>query len=103
MGYYYIPLDEETKKLCTPILPWGKYNYKQLPTGVASAPDIFQEIMNNLFGDLDFVLVYIDDILITERRQDRRQSPSQNRANLKKTRRGWGFCANLNKFFFMQK
>ena len=35
--------------------------------GVACAPDIFQSIMMDLLGDLDFVLVYIDDILITQR------------------------------------
>ena len=25
MGYYHIPLDEFSPKLCTTILPWGKY------------------------------------------------------------------------------
>ena len=48
----------------TTILLWGKYKYKKLPMGTACAPDIFQEIMNNLLGDLDFVIVYLDDILI---------------------------------------
>ena len=35
--------------------------------GLASAPDIFQSIMMELLGDLDYVLVYIDDILIMQR------------------------------------
>ena len=64
MGFYHIPLDEESQLLCTTILPWGKYKYKKLPMGTACAPDIFQETMNNLLGDLDFVIVYLDDILI---------------------------------------
>ena len=34
--------------------------------GVACAPDIFQSIMMDLLGDLDFVLVYINDILIIQ-------------------------------------
>jgi hypothetical protein len=25
MGYYHVPLDLEAQKLCTTILPWGKY------------------------------------------------------------------------------
>ena len=32
---------------------------------MTNAPDIFQQVMNNILGDLDFVLIYIDDILIT--------------------------------------
>ena len=35
--------------------------------GLASAPDIFQNIMTNLFHDLDYVLVYLDDILVIQR------------------------------------
>ena len=35
--------------------------------GVVCAPDIFQSIMMEILGDLDFVLVYINDILIIRR------------------------------------
>jgi hypothetical protein len=38
MGYYHIPLDLEAHKLCTAILPWGKYQYKRLPMGVETSP-----------------------------------------------------------------
>jgi hypothetical protein len=38
MGYYHIPLDLEVQKLCTTILPWGKYQYKRLPMGVKTKP-----------------------------------------------------------------
>jgi hypothetical protein len=41
MGYYHIPLDLEAQKLCTTLLPWGKYQYKRLPMGVKTSPDIF--------------------------------------------------------------
>ena len=43
MGYYHIELTEETKKLCTLVLPWGKYEYQKLPMGLCNSPDIFQE------------------------------------------------------------
>jgi hypothetical protein len=65
MGYYHIPLDMEAQKLCTTILPWGKYQYKRLPMGVKTSPDIFQRIMNELLGDIPHIQVYLDDILIT--------------------------------------
>ena len=66
-GYYSIPLSKKSQKICTTILPWGKYAYKRLPMGIACAPDIFQSIMMDLLGDLDYVLVYIDDILLLQR------------------------------------
>ena len=63
-GYYHIPLDEESQQLCTFMMPWGKYRYTKLPMGVKVAVDIFQEVMTKLFVGLDFVRVYLDDILI---------------------------------------
>ena len=33
--------------------------------GLCNSPDIFQEQMNSLFADLDFVREYIDDLLVT--------------------------------------
>ena len=35
--------------------------------GIASAPDIFQEETNKLLGNLDYVTVYIDYILIIQK------------------------------------
>ena len=63
MGYYNILLTPESSRLCTIVLPWGKYSYTSLPMGLATSPDIFQEKMNNLFVGLEHVRVYIDDIL----------------------------------------
>jgi hypothetical protein len=65
MGYYHIPLDLEAQKLCTTILPWGKYQYKRLPMGVKTSPDIFQRIMYELLGDIPNMQVCLDDIIIT--------------------------------------
>jgi len=64
MGYYHIRLDPDSQKLCTIILPWGKYEYLRLPMGLCNSPDVFQEKMNNLLGDLEFIRAYIDDLLI---------------------------------------
>jgi hypothetical protein len=51
MGYYHIPLDEYSQKLCMTILSWGKYHYKRLPMGIKTSPDIFQAVINDLLGD----------------------------------------------------
>jgi hypothetical protein len=66
MGYYHIPLDEESQKLCSFVMPSGKYRYKRLPMGIEVAVDVFQEVMTELFSDLDYVRVYLDDILIVD-------------------------------------
>lgn len=43
----------------------GLYKYKRLPYGVASAPAIFQKLMEQILRGIPGVVVYIDDILIT--------------------------------------
>jgi hypothetical protein len=44
--------------------PLGKYCYLRLPMGLSSAPDIYQEKMSTLFCHLEFVIVYLDDLII---------------------------------------
>ena len=67
MGYYTIRLDSDAQKICTIILPWGKYSYLRLPMGVAGSPDIFQEKMSGLMETLEYVRTYLDDLLIITR------------------------------------
>jgi hypothetical protein len=55
MGYYSIRLDHDVSKICTIILPWGKYSYLRLPMGVACSHDIFQAKMSELMGALEFI------------------------------------------------
>ena len=64
MGYYHIELCPDSKKLCTIVLPFGKYEYQRLPMGLCNSPDIFQEKMSTLMQDLEYVRAYIDDLLI---------------------------------------
>ena len=63
MGYYRIILDPDLSKICTIILPWGKYVYQRLPMGIAGSPDIFQEKVSLLTTGLEFIGVYTDDLL----------------------------------------
>ena len=64
MGYYHIHLTPAACRLCTIVLPWGKYEYTRLPMGVNCAPDIFQERINDLFQGMEYVRAYLDDLLI---------------------------------------
>ena len=63
MGYYTIRLDPDASKICTIIMPWGKYSYLWLPMGVACSPDIFQAMMSELIATLEFMRTCLDDLL----------------------------------------
>jgi hypothetical protein len=64
MSYYHIKLDADAQKLCTIVLPWGKYKYKRLPMGIKIAPDVFQNVMSKLVQDMEYIKIYLDDLLI---------------------------------------
>ena len=98
MGYYHVPLDEESQKLCTTVFPWGKYRYLRLPMGVATSPDIFQSVMSNLVDDMEFAQAYLDDILITSKGdfEDHMAKVDAVLAQLAEA----GFCVNVRKSFF---
>jgi hypothetical protein len=44
--------------------PFGLFEYNRMPYGLCNASQTFQRQMNELFGQLAFVFVYIDDILV---------------------------------------
>ena len=98
MGYYHIPLDKYSQGLCGTVMPWGIYQYQVLPMGICNAPDIFQSIMMRLLGDLDYVQVYMDDILITSSKSfsDHISKLSEVLRRLEKA----GFRANVRKCTF---
>jgi hypothetical protein len=61
MGYYHMLLTPFASRLCTIVLPWGKYEYCQLPMGLSVSPDIFQEKMGELMAGLEFACAYLDN------------------------------------------
>ena len=52
MVYDHIQLSKNASNLCTINILWNKYHYKRLTMGVANSPEIFQQMMNNLFHGL---------------------------------------------------
>jgi len=67
-GYYHFVLDEESRKLCGIVLPWGRYSYARLPQGLMPSSDIFQSYMMSIFSEFEDIIVYIDNIILFTKR-----------------------------------
>ena len=68
MGYYHIQLTEDASNLCKIIIPWGKYQYRELPMILSRSSDIFQNIMNKMFQGFENICAFIDGFLILTKR-----------------------------------
>ena len=63
-GYHHIPLDKPSIPKTAFNSPFGKYKYVKVPFGLAKAPAYFQELMTSILKDFNFVIAYLDDIII---------------------------------------
>ncbi len=60
MQYYTFKLDEESKDVTAIVTPFGKFKYNILADGCS--PDFAQEMMENIFHEVDNAEVYINDV-----------------------------------------
>ena len=51
-GYFQIALEEENQNFTAFISPLGPYKWKSFPMGLASAPGVFQNLMELVFPGL---------------------------------------------------
>ena len=65
-GYHQIKLADDACEKTTFVTRYGLFEYTVLPLGLCNAPSTFQRLMNVVMSGYidDFVLVYLDDILI---------------------------------------
>ena len=64
-AYQQVVLDEESTEIVTINTHKGLYKVNRLLFGVASAPSLFQRIMENILRELARVSVYFNDIFVT--------------------------------------
>ena len=69
-GYWQIRMDPNSREKTAFVAPQGLYEFCVMPFGLTNAPAVFQRLMQHLVSGLnpaagpDFVVVYIDDILV---------------------------------------
>ena len=63
-AYLQLALDEESNKLVTVSTHKGLFRYNRLPFGVASAPAIFQRVIEGILSGIHHVYAYMDDVLV---------------------------------------
>ena len=68
------------------ITPFGLFEYLRMPFGMKNSAQAFQRLMDQVFRDLPFAFIYLDDILVassdkSEHKQHLREVLSKLRDN----------------------
>ena len=77
--------------------PFGRYRFLRMPYGITSASEIFQMCFQQIFGDIEGVIIYLDDIMIwgkDEKEHNERVNKVLQRA------KEWNVTFNLRKCIF---
>ncbi len=69
-GYYQIKIKPTDTHKTAFILPNGQYEFLRMPFGLSNAPRTFQRSMQSLLNGLQFVKIFLDDILIFSPNQE---------------------------------
>ena len=84
-GYWQMELDEASSDLTTFMTPFGRFKFVRVPFGLNFVPELFQREMIRMFGDIEGVIIYFDDMGIcaeNEKEHDRIMDKVMERARI---------------------
>ena len=67
-GYHHIPLNNISIPKTAFTSSFDKYEYLNVPFGLAQVLAYFQELMNKILKDLPFTIAYPDDIIESQQK-----------------------------------
>lgn len=72
-AYYNVPVEECDIPKTAVITPFGLFEFTRMQFGLCNASQSFQRFMHSIFGDLDFVIVFVDDICVASATEEEHQ------------------------------
>ncbi|KAM7293520.1 uncharacterized protein ISCGN_026650 [Ixodes scapularis] len=63
-GFWQMQVSERTKKYLAFSTPWGRYCFKRVPFGIATAPEVFQQVISRILEGIPNAVNSMDDILV---------------------------------------
>lgn len=69
-GFHQLELEESSREITTFVTHRGLYRYKRLMSGISSAPEKYQQVISQIFHDIEGVQNISDDIVVFGRTRE---------------------------------
>ena len=96
-SYHQVPAAPKPRHKTALVTPLESFQFKRMPMGLSNSGKNLQRLMDEIFRDLNFVFVYLDDILIFSR------SEQEHLRAVFRRLQDYGLEVNKDKCLFRQK